>query len=296
MKHKDRFTTVSFFISMLSLAIAIVSGFTGAKLASLVSLWIIVVCWVIWVTIKILRFENELLSKKRESELLIRKGADKELNPRNSIPNLLPYHPKFHFLDNAPIRIDQPTKKVKIPPDFLTWDRFTIIFWVKITDDFFNSYNNRYLFSYTTDSITRKNEDNYPNAFFLGILGGKLDWRFIIKGNDPKKETKITFSSHEGLKGWKMFSVRWYSSNRKLRLSIDAGKVYNNSKIIDTEFWPVSSPDHLFHLGGWDDNWLGGISMLNFFNYRIYDYHFTDGELQDCYDAEKPELNIVKNS
>ena len=290
MKQRDSFTLISFFISMLSLAIAIVSGFSGAKLASIVSLWVIVVTWVIWVTIKIVRFDKLILSERSKQETRIPENVDKALIPKLPDQALFPYQPKFHFLDKSPIRIDHPTNKIKTPSDFLKWDRFTIIFWVKITEDFFSSQNNRYLFSYTTDPTTRKNESNYPNAFFLGILGGKFDWRFIVKGSDPKNETKIMFSSHEGLKGWKMFSIRWYSPTRTLKICIDSGKVYNQSKTISNEFWPVSSPDYLFHLGGWDDKWLGGLSQLNFFNYRIFDNHFTDGELRDCFDAEKPEV------
>ena len=160
---------------------------------------------------------------------------------------------------------------------------------MNITEEFLNSRNNRYLFSYTTDTNSKKDGPIYPNAFFLGIRGGTLKWRFIVKGPDPSNEMAMHFSSHEGLRGWKLFSVSWEVITETITLSIDGGRVYSNKEILQKATRPLYSKQHFFHLGGWQDTWAGGLSLLEFFNFRVFDTHLTDGELMDFYEAEKPK-------
>ena len=97
MKQRDTFTLISFFISILSLAIAIVSGFSGARFASNVSLWVIVVTWVIWVTIKIIRFDNLILPEQSEQEKRYTGNVDKDLIPKLPDLTLFPCQPRNEF-------------------------------------------------------------------------------------------------------------------------------------------------------------------------------------------------------
>jgi hypothetical protein len=289
MKIPDNYTIFSLFISLLSLFVAIFTGFWGGKLASYVSVVIMLFTWGLWVTVKIISLE------KRNGSIL---SGDESFCSNHHLPSLppkdlIPYNPKFHFFEENPITIDNLKKKVKIPSEFLTWNKFTILFWVKITEEFLNSRNNRYLFSYTTDPNSKKDRPIYPNAFFLGILGGTLNWRFVVKGPDPSNEKVMRFSSHEGLKGWKLFSIRWETHTETIKLSIDGGRVYANKDILPKASRPIYSKKNFFHLGGWQDTWAGGLSLLDFYNFRVFDTHLTDGELLDLLEAEKPKNKLL---
>jgi hypothetical protein len=63
----------------------------------------------------------------------------------------LPDVPFYKALCDQVLRIDSAYRKVKIPSAFLAWPHFTIIFWENVTEEFFRSHNNKYLFSYTTN-------------------------------------------------------------------------------------------------------------------------------------------------
>ena len=128
--------------------------------------------------------------------------------------------------------------------------------------------------------------DKYPNAFFLRIDGKSTQWRFAIAGSDPDKSDRILFNTNEALKGWKLFSIRWDSTERILKVDIDAGKVFQDKRKIEADHWPQYDSDHLFHLGGWDNSWPAGLSLLEFYNFRIYDIRLFRDDLNRIYKEE----------
>jgi hypothetical protein len=283
MKRPDTYTVSSLFIGSLSLIGAIIAGFYDSKVASIACTIGLGFTWVTWITVKVIFLENKI----KQSPNLSNSVSLTQDNPRCPAIAPIPYFPKFQFLLEKPLLIDNSKKKVKIPPTFLEWKKFTILFWVKITPEFFDTKNNRYLFSYTTDPSMKQKCPQYPNAFFLGIVGGTMNWRFILKGQDPQNETKIIFSTHEGLKGWKFFSIRWETHSDVIKFDIDGGRVYSAKRSASKGSRPAALPDHLFHLGGWQDTWAGGLALLEFFNFRVFDAYLTDGEVLDLFEAEK---------
>lgn len=116
-----------------------------------------------------------------------------------------------------------------------------------------------------------------------------MQWRFIISGDNPEKSTSILFSTNEALKGWKLFSVRWDSKTRFVKLDIDAGRVFEDKRAIDAGCWPQCKPNNQFQLGGWNNTWLGGLSLLEFYNFRIFDIRIFRDDLRRIY-AEESEL------
>ena len=278
-KERDFLTKVAFIIACVSLLVAIVTGYKGAYVASNTALIILFSIWIIWVTYKIIKVEDNM------SKTSNKMPSSKETK--------LPYKLLHHEIE-SPRLIDDIKRKVKIPCDFLREGHsFTMIFWVQITEQFCNTTQNRYLFAYTTDPTNNPDENKqYPNAFYLGIEGETINWRFMIKGPDPAISTKIPLSTAENLHGWRMFTVRWLAGKRRISLSVDAGKAFNDHTIIKKDGFPTcGGKGHLFHLGGWLDTWKGGISLLKFYNFRVYDVYLSDEDITKIYNSEKEFTN-----
>ncbi|GEM_PF-4110570 len=174
-------------------------------------------------------------------------------------------------------------RKIKIPPAFLEWPRFSLVFWSKITEEYFQTESNRYLFSYVSDV---KDASGYPNAFYLGVRKGGDQWRLVIKGDDPSKSTSILFATANHQLGWRLFSVRWERGSNTLDFSMDAGRIAKETRKIEYDHWPLAKQNCQFHLGGWQDNWDGGLSLLYFYNFRIFDVLLSDADLQTLLEAE----------
>jgi hypothetical protein len=269
----DKITIASFVISVLGLLIAIIAGFFNQFVASIVGIIILLLAWMSWFTAKVIVLDR---SRKNQKTIVI-----------DTTPPI-PYKPYHSSFQDQIIKIDNTYKKVKIPATFLKWPRFTILFWVEITEEFFRSHNNKYLFSYTTNV---KDVSEYPNAFFLSLVGNSTKWGLVIKGSDPQKAIeKIKFESGNNLLGWKLFSVRWHLDPRTLDFSIDTGRVYRNIREIPIDSWPEPDPNCEFHLGGWQDNWHGGLSELRFYNFRIFDKYLSDEDIETVFDKEHDRL------
>lgn len=202
----------------------------------------------------------------------------------------LPYSSYYVGFDNEIVRVDSLYKKIKIPATFLNWQKFTLLFWVEITGEFFQTHNNRYLFSYTTNV---DGSTGYPNGFYLGLTGRSTEWRFVVKGTDPKNATEFKFSSSHNLLGWRLFSVRWDQAEKNLDFSVDGGHVFQNTHKIEPDYWPEYNPKRQFHLGGWQDNWAGGLSELRFYNFRVYEKYLSNRDLETVLDKEGHLLRTV---
>jgi hypothetical protein len=274
MKLKD---IISLILGGISLIVALVTGYYDAKTASTFALILMGVIWITWITLKLIHIENTV---------------DKRGNNKKKL--WIPYEPKIQFFQEKIHEFDTPLKRVLIKADFLEWDRFTILFWVNITEDFLKTDNNRYLFSYKSAT---KPIHKYENAFYLGIRKasakeGEKDWRLLVGGEDSNKQENIEFSSNYALLGWKLFSITWRKSNSSISLKIDSGKTFSDSIEVKSDSFPSFINESMFTIGGWTD-WVGGLSYSKFYNFRIYNNSFTDGELSDIYEYEN---ELLKNT
>ncbi len=276
MKQIDKITIASLAVSILGLLVALLAGLLNPFAASMAIIGLLLLAWMAWVTAKIV-VSGATFKESSQKTIVLRV---------DSIPDI-PYYSSFQ---DQIVKADSAYRKAKIPPDFLTWPRFTILFWVEITEEFFQSHNNKYLFSYTSDV---KDSSGYPNAFFLGVVGRSARWRFVIRGKDPKNSTEINFASAHNLLGWKLFSLRWHRDRRSLDFSIDAGHVFRDTREIPVGFLPEPVPNCEFHLGGWQDNWHGGLSELRYYGFRIYERYLSEGDLETVLSKEKELLKAT---
>lgn len=263
-------------LSALSVASSIITGIFGAYLASFISLAFILIIWMSWVTLSILRINSNTQIQTKE--------------PISSPP--LPYPVDRRYAYDEPIIINKPHNKYLIQSDFFDWEKFTLIFWVNITDNFLNSKNNRYLFAYVSE-ILPKHE--YRNAFFLGIKKvnlkeNEVDWRFVVGGQDYSKQITISFNSNQALVGWKLFSIKWLKKDNELKFDIDAGKVFHETQIIPSDYWPHSLKSQSLNIGGWPD-WPGGLSYLQFYDIRLFKDLLSDGEIEEMFEYELIKIN-----
>jgi hypothetical protein len=157
-------------------------------------------------------------------------------------------------------------------------------FWVDITEEFYWSDNNRYLFAQTSDV---SDANRHPNAFYMGIVGNEQRWRFVLKGPDVKNATTINFPRASSLIGPKLISIRWDNHTRILEFDIDGGNALAEERKLDPDYWPRPALNDQIHIGGWFDTWDGGLSLLKFFRIRIYDVRLSDKELNHLYEQER---------
>jgi hypothetical protein len=275
--NKTAITLIGFVATLVGAVISIKSDYITALYVFASGLVLTVVGWGIWISLKVSRISKQLENSKNS------KAVKAPPLPTKSIPD----KPHFNGFESEPIKIDHQNKKVKTPPVFLQWERFTILFWVEITEEFFNSHNNRYLFSYTSNLADKS---DYPNAFFLGIEAKSAEWRFIINGDDAQNTTRISFRSAHNLLGWRLFAVRWHKGSRKLSFSIDAGHVHSENREIPASHFPLALPNLQFNVGGWQDNWHGGLSELRFYNFRIFQRFLTDPDLETVLSKERASV------
>ena len=76
-------------------------------------------------------------------------------------------------------------------------------------------------------------------------------------------------------------------------MSIDAKHVFNAKKNIPKSHWPKASSECLFHLGGWQDGWDGGLSQLYFYNFRVYERYLSSNDIETVFEKEGTILNSL---
>ena len=267
----------SLIIGGIALIGFIISGFLGETTASIISLSLMLLIWMVWVTQSILKFNLDTVKNRPQTHTILR----------------IPYPVERSYANNEPLLVNSNETKMLIQSDFLSWSKFTILFWVNITEEFLKSKNNRYIFAYHSESIQ---PGNYRDAFYLGLKKSNLqekemDWRFVIGGRDYNFQTIIPFQSNQTLLGWKLFSITWSSVDRELKLNIDASNVFVKSESIQKKGWPNGDNSKFLSFGGWVD-WEGGLSFLKFYKIRFYKNRLSNGEVQEIY---KNELKIIQN-
>jgi hypothetical protein len=68
--------------------------------------------------------------------------------------------------------------------------------------------------------------------------------------------------------------------------------VLDEERIVESDFWPQATQHEQMHIGGWFDTWEGGLSLLRFFHFRIYDVRLTDVELKHLYKEERERVAL----
>lgn len=288
MRNLGWFDYISLGIGILSLPTSVATGMVGSWYASLVSFTFLILVWMVWVTLSLIFVEMKPNDTK--TDLKPREGECVEVMPRTPKTRVITREPIIKYIRTYPERIEIRNDKYRVPSEFLEYDYYTLIFWVKIEREYIDSPTNRYLFAYTSNPLARDENDKhtYPNAFFLRKNGEKNIIELVIKGPDPCNSTVTSVSVHSGLIGWRMISVRWSQKRELIEFDIDAGLI-RESRVIDELHRPVSISGKDLYVGGWSDDWDGGISRLRFFNFRIWDAHLTDSELKEVYDSENPD-------
>jgi len=269
MTRADKIGVAGFIASILGLVVAVLAGLLTPRVGSLVGIALALIVWMVWVTVRLLSLPG-----------------GKAPPVRRAVPTAaIPYEPYYSAFVDDFVRVEKPYQKAKFPASFLTWSRFPMLFWAEVTEEFFRSHNNRYLFSHTTNVA---DSSGYPNAFYMGIVDGS--WRFVVKGAVPTDSLQIKFASANRHLGWKLFAVRWNADKRRLDFCINAGHVHRDTRDVPARCWPESDSQHGFHVGGWQDNWLSGASRLRFWNFRVYKVYLSDGDLETVFDKESTFL------
>jgi hypothetical protein len=207
--------------------------------------------------------------------------------------------PEIIRIDDKPLLIDTCEARIKIEPDFLDWEAFSMLFWVRITQNFINTQNNRYLFSYTTDTTDTEDKEHYPNGFYFGIRESDpgYNWEFAVKGPDPQNKTLINFPPSEVSEDWSLFSIRWDRSSRKIKFDITS--VNSNTRFkpkedfVAIDSWPINVKGHFFVLGDWtqhDPNGISGISSLEFYKFRLFKEPLSDSEVRFIFGTERASV------
>lgn len=207
--------------------------------------------------------------------------------------------PQTMKIVEKPLLIDTLDTRVKIEPDFLDWEAFSMLFWVRITQNFIDTQTNRYLFSYTTDTTDTQDKEHYPDGFYFGIRESDrgYDWEFAVKGPDPQNETLINFPPSEVSEGWSLFSIRWNGSSREIKLDIthtDSNiRFESKEKSIAINSWPKNVEGHFFVLGDWiqpDPNGISGISLLEFYKFNLFKKLLSDSEVRFIFGTQRASV------
>ena len=113
MKKPDTYTILSLLISLLSLLSAVLTGFWGAQLASIVSVGIMMLTWGSWVTVKIVLIEKKINLNGTDDRMFFNKNIS--ILPSKGLTH---YKPIFNFLEECPITIDSLKKNIKYLQNF----------------------------------------------------------------------------------------------------------------------------------------------------------------------------------
>jgi len=192
--------------------------------------------------------------------------------------------PKLAMGDGSARRVDSKNRKFRIPAEILAWNTATIVFWVRLDDEIASSTHNRYLFSYTTDN---NDESGHPNSFYLVHQGGTNAWKLkFFRRPDQNERNSISFANGSNTLGTRMFTIRWCAREGWCDLLIDAGRAFRKRAVLDDwdSSWPTPGGGDI-DIGGWRDNWDGGLSRALFTDVRVFDSALTDTELAAIFAA-----------
>jgi|GEM_PF-6194518 len=83
MKWPDKLSLASLIIGALSLLAAIITGFFGAYIASIISLSCLLSTWFIWITLRILAIDRQLGREDKSKTAIIQKRSIDPYTPKS---------------------------------------------------------------------------------------------------------------------------------------------------------------------------------------------------------------------
>lgn len=272
--------SVSLWLGGISIVVAILAGLYDPWTASVGGIGLLcasgIIYWAWWVT-------DQLLTIRGTINRIPRSPSATGSPVAHRLPVAIPYVPRFEAFD-APVLVNRRRNKEKVSAEFLNWHSFTFLFWVDIPQSFYWSDHNRYLFAQTSDL---DDAHGHPNAFYMGVKEQRC--RLILKGSDVSNVTEFSFPGD--VQGSRLISIRWSKHTRLFEFDIDAGDTFSEQRVIDDHFWPKPNLNDQLHFGGWFDNWDGGLSLLQFFRFRIFFERLSKPELQHLYKAERSDVS-----
>jgi hypothetical protein len=233
---------ISAIVGILGFVGAIIAGFLGNQMASIVMLISVFLAWQLWIT-------KEILSLRR-----IRSQEQAWLR---------------RYFDEQVYISAEKRNRLGIDSDFLFWEKCTLVMWVFVPpkgQGLRDAPHNRYLLSHNTGEARTH---VFLNQFALRYSLRKT-WEFECSNNNaeyPKESVVIT----DGLEpGWHQFLLAWDRSKPKLLFLIDEAR--SGSKLSSTIFktWPERRADEVF-VGTWTSDWEGHYSETKIFQLWITD-------------------------
>lgn len=233
---------------------AILGGFAGQYVASVVMLAAVLIGWQVWLTF-------EVVSLRRS-----RKPADQ-----------MTARPVFKHLD-APIEISASREnRQKIESSFLLWPECSIMMWVWVPpkgQGLRDSPSNRYLLAHHTGEGEQK--DSYRNQFALRHSSARSRWE--LQTSNGKAEYGRSLAVKDGLEpGWHHFAMSWDRSARKQLMLVDGGDAGNDLLLNGFGHWPEQVADAVV-VGGWVSGWHGHYCQTRICELLIFDRFLAQGD------------------
>lgn len=277
MTTTDRIAVAGFVVTALGVAIAVIAGFWSPLVGSVAGVVIGVLAWIIWVSLSLARLATAVARLSKTVE-----AARASTISSTVVQPPLGQEPYQRFMNKAIVTVDAEHRTLKVPSRFLGFAKLTILFWVEVSEEIFRTQTNRYLLAYSTNPVSP-----YPNAFWLCVKERSAEWELVVKGSDPTKQARITFSSGHQLLGWRLFTIRWDSAKGRLDLRVGPDRAVEKEMLIAPGGWPSADPNWEFHVGGWQRPSPAMLSGLRFYDFRVFDKCLGDGELRALLQQEQ---------
>ncbi len=233
---------------------AIVSGFTGQYVASLVMLTSVVVGWLLWLTVEVVSLRDP---RKKEPQTDVTSAVFSELDEPLSIS------------------ADRQNRK-KIDGGFLLWPECTLSLWVSVPpkgEGLRSSPSNRYLLSHHTGGGDKK--DTYRNQFALRHASSRDRWEVQTSNSEAEYGRQLIVK--DGLNpGWHHFVVAWDRSAERQSFFVDRGTAGNDIVRGDFKRWPQQVDDTVV-VGGWVSGWHGHYCQTEIAHLSVFDRYLAAG-------------------
>jgi len=249
MRTIDKFFTA---VGGIGTAGAIVSGFLGQRVASLIMLASLFLVWQVWLTM----------------EIIILRNAAAILGTQSNI------RPRLSYLKDPLIISSARMNPLKISADFMLWSECTVMLWVQVPpkgQGLRDSPNNRYLLAHHTGKAEQKNEA-YRNQFVLRHSSTHHRWEFLTSDGSAKYGSSLV--ANDGLEpGWHHFLISWDRTRPRTVFLIDGGSGGSDVSNASFERWP-EQVDKLF-VGTWVSEWSGHFCEARLLQLNIFDRFLT---------------------
>lgn len=246
--------------SVIGTAGAIVAGFAGQRVASVVMLAVVVLSWQAWLTVEVVA-----LRKARSVA-------------QTEYPNL--QRRRSHI--NAPLEISASSlNALKINADFLLWPECCVMLWVLVPpkgEGLRDSPSNRYLLAHHTGQV--EGTEKFRNQFALRHSSTRRSWECETSNN--MAEYGPSLAATDGLEsGWHHFLISWSRAQPKRILLIDGGRAGSDVSSAAMVNWPERA-GKLF-IGTWVSEWHEHFCETKIASLRVVDRFLSadDTEVHD---------------